>query len=105
MELAKYKACICEGSAEEAIIEDVYKRQHDAQHIFIQTVIQENKAIPLNHPVHSLQGTKIFAKHDIDTKLPCNFKRVSGTAAFTLYKLLRWHLRLIRCQRTYRSLR
>ena len=32
--------------------------------------------------VHSLQGTKIFAKHDIDTKLPCNFKRVSGTAAF-----------------------
>lgn len=40
------------------------------------------KAISLNHPVHSLQGTKIFAKHDIDTKLPCNFKRVSGTAAF-----------------------
>ena len=55
---------------------------HDAQHIFIQTVIQENKAISLNHPVHSLQGTEIFAKHDIDTKLPCNFKRVSETAAF-----------------------
>ena len=30
-----------------------------------QAVIQENKAISLNHPVHSLQGTKIFAKHDI----------------------------------------
>ena len=39
-------------------------------------------AISLNHQVHSLQGTEIFAKHDIDTKLPCNFKRVSGTAAF-----------------------
>ena len=35
------------------------------RHIFIQTVIQENKAISLNHPVHSLQGTEIFAKHDL----------------------------------------
>ena len=39
---------------------------HDAQHIFIQTVIQENKAISLNHPVHSLQGTEIFAKAEKD---------------------------------------
>ena len=54
----------------------------NAIRIFIQTVIQENKAISFNHPVHSLQGAEIFAKHDIDTKLPCNFKRVSGTAAF-----------------------
>ena len=57
-------------------------QHYNARLIFIQTVIQENKAISFNHPVHSLQGAEIFAKHDIDTKLPCNFKRVSGTAAF-----------------------
>ena len=38
MELAKYKACICEGSAEEAIIE-------------ILAVSYNHLTLPTNHPV------------------------------------------------------
>ena len=38
---------------------------HDAQHVFIQTVIQENKAISLNHPVHSLQAVSYTHLEDI----------------------------------------
>ncbi len=50
-------------------------------HSFIQVVVDDDKAIPLDHTIHSFQRCEVLAKHDFHTDLLRDAERVSRLAA------------------------